>query len=284
MIFLSPPISLRRIGLLALVLGSFSIQAGSSPPPPQSAAASLDELWSLAEQRLAAQALAGIETVTVTDSTAVHERRLLEALCRLQAQPRTATSLHAARDILLELGNSAETPDSVAQMAKFFLARYYEVALPAPDPTTARRTYHALHEKQPKTLIGQLALARVVLLDLAAPPSREGRLNAYAGHDGWDDRFTHPLARRDYHLLMALTGLRYKTDPHSVIHHIERACATGLLRSRTQADLLLGGATMAAQVGKPELARDWRQRFIDENPRDPRKILVGKILSGEVSL
>ncbi|MDR1279603.1 MAG: hypothetical protein LBK99_02125 [Opitutaceae bacterium] len=284
------PVATCIIFLITTAPGPFSVQAGSLPSPPPvpipahaPSPAPLDELWSLAERRLAAQALARIGAETVIDPAGVSERRLLEALCRFQAQPRTATSLHAARDILLELQHSADTPDPVAQMAEFFLARYHEVALPAPDPAAARRAWHALHEKRSGTLIGQLALARMVLLDLAAPPGRNGRLAAYAKCDGWDSRFTHPVSRRDYHMLMALTGLRYEADPHSIIRHVGQACATGLLRSRTRADLLLGGATMAARAGKTELAHEWRQRFINENPKDPRTVLVGKILSGEVS-
>lgn len=264
------------VSLIAAFLGVSPVLSGADP--------ALGELWSFAERRLPAQALAGIETLAATDHTGEPERRLLEAFCRLQAQPRTAVSLYAARDILVELAKSPDTPDPVVRMAEFFLARYHEITLPEPDLAAARRAYHALYEKLPETLIGQLALARVVLLDLAAPSGRNGRLAAYAECDGWDARFTHSVSQRDYHMLMALTGLRYEADPHSIIRHVERACATGLLRSRTRADLLLGGAAMAVRAGEPELARDWRQCFIDENPRDPRKILVGKILSGDVSL
>ncbi|EIP98411.1 hypothetical protein OpiT1DRAFT_02867 [Opitutaceae bacterium TAV1] len=277
MIFTSIPSPPCLIGLLALALCSHSAPAGVERP-------GLDELWSFAERRLAAQVQVGVEGLKKTDDAASRELLLLEALAGLQAQPRTPASLREAQTILRELMQPVSAPDPVTDMAEFFLARSHEIALPAPDPAAARAAYLALAERRPSALTGQLALARVVLLDLATPQTRAERLDAYAKLDGWDDRFTHPLARRDYHLLMALTGLRYEADPHSIIRHVERACATGLLRSRIQADLLLGGAAMAARAGRPELAREWRQRFIDENPRDPRMVLVGKILSGEISL
>lgn len=202
------------------------------------------------------------------------EARLGRAVMLINAQPKTAANISAARELLTAL-RAERGDDEPGIAALFHLARIAQFHGRAPDLAAARRHYQDLIAQHGAHFFGQLArlkLATLLVYDPEDPAPARDRLAAAEalGVANGDAGIA-----RDYHLLMAGAYLRFNESQDRALEHLLAAERTRLVvRDVVRAALYVQIAECARELGRPALARLYYRRFLDEFPRDARGTTV----------
>lgn len=238
------------------------------------------EAWSLVTTlrfEEAADAFARIEGHAGADA-GLRAARLGQATAALQAQPRTESGVRAA---LTELDRLAAEPpaDDVALAAAFLAARVVQDHLSPADPRDAARRFRDLHERHGAHPLGQIAWVRWALLslydgrdpaDTTTPDEQLARIEREGAS------LTHPLALRDFHLLLAYAYPDLAPSDDAMLRHLLAAEATGLLRWQTRRDLYVQIVETALALGESDVARRYFGRYEAAYPRDQRRQLLSE--------
>jgi hypothetical protein len=255
-----------RGGALALALAG-AVQAG--PEPSQ---ARMDP-WELVATLNFSEAGRAFRHQLEQDNEP-RTARLGLALVQLQAQPRKAETVEAVLQSLDELV-ATEPADRVGITAAFLAARVVQRHREPSTPEEAAVRFRALAEAFPTHPLGQLAWVRWALMvlydDALTDASLEERL-ARVEQEG--RALTEPVARRDFHLLLAMVYPHLAPSDEATLRHLLGADATGLLRWQSHRDVYVRIVETALVLNRHDVAQEYLARFITTYPRDPRRQLL----------
>ncbi len=274
---MSAPVSPARTLALVFALAAFSAATRAAADAPASdasatSASALESAWRDASLGLFKDALSAFQDASGP------EARYGEALALLLRQPKTAGNIDRAAALLAEL--AAAAPDTeVGVAARYQLGRVEQVHRVTPDPVAARRIFSELVAAHPDHPLAQRAVVKLALLDLyeRVPETvRRERFDAYAARSAeLGDRG----ARRDLCLLLADTAQRFAYPPGLVLDLLLRADEAGVARRAEQASLCVRIGRLAADAGRPEIARRYLERFLAAYQRDSRRLMIEQQLA-----
>ncbi len=196
------------------------------------------------------------------------------ALARLNAQPRTPSSLAAARrEFEGVVRNHAGTEEAIR--SEYFLARIAQIHAYTPDPAAAREAFLALIATHPDHIFAQLSLAKVAEIELydssLSSEERLPRFNVLAARGG---ALTHWPARRDFHQVMAQSALFFGLPLTLAQRHLLASLEAGFSSPINRANVVFRAAEVAAELGDAPLARRLYDEFLQVLPRDARARLA----------
>ncbi len=236
------------------------------------------EAWAAAATGLFADAHAHFATQAPdSDGVADHEAQLGRAVTLLQLQPKTETRIRAAADVLDTL--LASTSGEIAANARFFRARIEHVHRSTPDLPAAVQHYERLIADHPGHPLAEQAVVKLAIIQLYRQQSRpdlEMRFTEFAART---EDLASTGARRDLHLLLGETALRFNLGERAALDHFLAALEAGILLRSVRADTLVRSGELAVRLGQTDVARHHYQLFLDEFQRDPRRLTITQHLA-----
>lgn len=259
-----------RIGMLLGCMLAAGLHAGEKPPAP-----SLREAWEAAAQGRFAEAQHAFALQTG------REAQLGAALNLLQMQPRTEAKVAQAAEQLAALV-AADPDDQTGISALYFLARIEHIARYTPDLEAAARHYRRLIETHPRHPLAGQAIVKLAIITLYAPDAARTPAETRAHYDAFDartGRLPTLATQRDLHLVLGDAALRLRLGDDLALRHYLAALQAGILRPPLRADTLIKTGELARDLRQTDLARVQLQTFLDEFPRDTRRLAVGDTLA-----
>jgi tetratricopeptide (TPR) repeat protein len=195
------------------------------------------------------------------------------ALTLLMQQPKTASNVNKAAAILETLADGPADADTTVA-ALYHLGRIEQVHRQTPDPDRARRYFHKLIAAAPADFHAELAVVKLAIIDLyedVPAAERRARFDALLPVVA---TLRSPVCRGDLALLLADAALQFGFGDVLALDLLLEAERAGITLELEKADTLVRIAELARENGRPALARDYYQRFLDENKRDNRRKMV----------
>jgi tetratricopeptide (TPR) repeat protein len=266
---------LLLLGLLLLGLGPWSA-AAEELPETEEPNPSL-EAWQQTSRFLFQDAHDTFAKIASKDDSSRADR-LGVAVTRLGLQPRTQRNIQLATAELEAL--IAENPDdNFGMMAKFYLARTYEMHQANPDPEAARQLYWEILQQRPGIAVLEQGASRIALLDLYAAGHDPEALRETAINLGSLAEYLQtPAGQREFHTTMGMTVSELGGDFALALEHMKKAVAIPNPLPQMQSTNILVTAELAKSVGDLKTAREFYQKFVDEFRRDSRNYSVRRLL------
>jgi hypothetical protein len=252
---------LRRLALLWLGLagaGLGALRAGED----------VAAAWELVGRHLANDALAGLQAKRAPGG---REVAFAEAVVRMDSQPVTEAGLKQVEAQLAELAHGS---DEIAEASAYLIGRLHQAHFFAPDYGRAARQYEQLAADHPASYWAQLGLVKLALLQLFLLPEPREPAARVAAAEALLPRVTVPDLRRDLHIVIGRAALFHDQPMDPVLAHLLAADAIGGLTEFKRGELQLQIAELSRRAGHWEQAREFFQRFIDENDVDGRVYTV----------
>jgi hypothetical protein len=207
------------------------------------------------------------------------EARFGEAVTLINLQPKTDPNLDRAA-VLLSAIASANATDDLGLSARYYLARIPQSHRATPDTAAALVIFRELASLDSPHPLAQRAVVQVALLELFEP--RVPAADVRARFDRLAVRgatLTDPSAVRDFNMVMADAALRFKYDDSLALDHLLAADRAGIARAATRRDTWLRIAELARRSGRHDVSKTYYTRFLENFPRDARRLLVQERLS-----
>jgi hypothetical protein len=204
------------------------------------------------------------------------EARFGEAVTLLIQQPKTDRNIRRAFDIFAELSSGA---DELAIASRYHLGRIEQSHRATPDPAAAAEHYRKLVADHPGHPLAELALVKLAIIEfyeVVADDVRRARFDAFLAQV---DSLRTPEHRRDLHVLLADTALRFGYSPEVALEQLLAADKIGFVRPLMRANNWVRIGNLASETGRAEIARDYYTRFLDTFKRDNRRLMVGERLA-----
>ena len=228
----------------------------------------LTAAWELVGRHLANDALAGLQAKQEPGS---REAAFAEAVARMDAQPVTDAGLKRVEERLTEL---ARGNDEIAQASAYLTGRLYQAHFFTPDNARAAQQYEELAAKHPDSYWAQLGLVKLALLKLYVLPEPAEPVARIAEAEALLARLTVPELQRDLHIVIGRAQLFHGQPMDGVLAHLLAADRIGGLGVLKRAELQIQIGELSRRAGRWEQARDYFQRFVDENEVDARVYTV----------
>ncbi len=207
------------------------------------------------------------------------EARFGEAVTLINLQPKTDGNLDGAAELLTEVA-ATDATDDLGISARYFLARIAQVHRFEPDIPTALVYYRELSTLDSSHPLAQRAVVQLALIDLFVPDLPPVDLRArYDALQVRGRSLTDPAARRDFHLVMGTVALRFDLGEDLALDHLLAADAAGVVRAGTRRDNFIRIAELARRLHRNELAATYYTRFLEDFPRDIRRLTISERLA-----
>lgn len=264
---LPPP--LLRLSLLAIATAGLPHLQADTPPAAASPAIAAWQDASVGlfrDSLLAFQSLEGVEA------------RYGQALNLLMRQPKTAGNVDRAAAMLSELA-AAEPDSEIGIGARYYLGRIEQTHRITPDPVAARQIFQELIAAHPAHAYAQQAVVKLAIIDLydrVPAQTRRERFDALAEQaPGLSD----PIARRDLYMLLADTVQRFDYAPSIALELLIRADEIGIARLAERANTWIRIGLIASETERPEIARVYFEKFLNNFIRDGRRHTIEERLA-----
>lgn len=234
-------------------------------------AADLTEAWRLGVQGRFTEAAAAVP------GTADEEARFTRALLLFNRQPRTVADMDEAVTLLTALARDGSTA-AVRARSLYFRARA-ETLRAHEDATAGLKFYEQLWREYPAEMYGQRALVHRLLIALYADEPREVVLAKCAALEREAAALTDKVVRSQFHQVAARGYLHLGGAEPQALAHLLQVDELGVARREAWGDLQVSIGQLAAEQGRPELARTHYERFLQEFPTDPRAYTVRALLA-----
>lgn len=213
------------------------------------------------------------------DPASWREIRLGLAVNLLQLQPKTDGRINDAAALLDEL-LAERTTDPVGIDARYFRARLEHIHRSPAAPAAAIPHYERLITEHPDHPLAGQALVKLALIRLYRPQSDRQRADTFATLSARASGVSSAPARRDLHLVLGEAALRLDLGDQAALDHFLGALDAGIQLHPVRADTLVRIGQLAATLHLPEVSARHYQLFLDEFPRDPRRLAVTQRLDG----
>ena len=250
----TPPVFRLLLFCLGLAVGPAARPAGED----------VTAAWELVGRHLANDALAGLQSNREHGS---REAAFAEAVVLMDSQPVTDGGL---REVAERLGELARGDDEIAQASAYLTGRLYQAHFFTPDYVRAAQQYEQLAARHPASYWAQLGLVKLALLKLYALPEPAEPAARIAAAEALLPRLTRPELQRDAHIVIGRARLFHGQPVDTVLAHLLEADRIGGLAGLKRGELQLQIGELSRRAGHWEQARDYFQRFVDENEVDGR--------------
>lgn len=206
------------------------------------------------------------------------ETRLGEAMTLLQLQPKTERLI--TRSVaLLDALIKENAHDEIGLNARYFRGRIEHIHRTPADPAAALSHYAQLHHDHPTHPLAAQALIKIALIELYQPQPPEALAASF--HTLTEKAHALPpgYGRRDLHLVLGEASLRLGLGDSSARFHFTEALREGISAPTLRADVLVRLGELARILGDTEEARLHYQAFLDQFPRDSRRLMISQRLS-----
>lgn len=195
----------------------------------------------------------------------------------LVKQPRTASNIRTARDLLLKAGAADTASADETALALYLLARVELDHLDPAQPDSARARLEQLRREHPAHPLADHAAVELAY-QLAYPPAGAD-IGALPAIETLLASVKDPGATRDLHALIAGLLLRLRDDRAGALPHFLAARAIGFEQPLRNAESDLTIANLARETGDAALARRHYAAFIAAAPRDVRADTARRLLA-----
>ena len=196
-----------------------------------------------------------------------------EALCLLNAIPKTSGNIKLADGIFAELAEGPEE-DAVTRRALYHRGRIQQIHIRVPDWEKATALYREMIERWPGEVFTQFAIVKLATIQLYEPTSPAEKRRRYTELAALESQLGFAPARRDFHYVLGVACLSLELSKERALYHLmayeEAGIAFPFIRINTYCRI---GVT-AKQLGRFELAAAYFRKFIAASPRDPRTQMI----------
>ncbi|WP_043582739.1 tetratricopeptide repeat protein, partial [Geminisphaera colitermitum] len=205
------------------------------------------------------------------------EARFGEAITLLLTQPKTDANIERAAQLLNKIIEQNPT-DTQGIIARYHLGRLEQAHRTPANLEAAAAHYRQLRKTAPNHPLAEEALVKLGIIELYAPSlTDEARLKLHRHYAAQANQLTSNSARRDLHFLLAQVAQRYRFSKTLTLDHYLAADKEGILRTATRADVYVSILTLARDLNRPALARQYCDRFLAEYLRDNRRYMIEEI-------
>lgn len=264
------PRTLRSI--MAVALGTVVCAAASAAP-----GSSLHDAWAAAAAGVFPEAHA-LFSQAGSEAVFPREAKLGQALTLLRLQPKTERRIASAADLLDQLIEEDST-DAVGVEARYFRARVEHVHRMPPRPRAAVQHYEELIRSHPKSALAGQAWVKLALIELYDPESARSPAETFTRFAEQAAEIESSSARRDLHLVLGEAALRLSLGETEALEQFVAASRLEPRLRPTRADTLVRIGELASALGRGETARSHYRLFLEEYPRDPRRLAVAQHLA-----
>ncbi|MBK8858871.1 MAG: hypothetical protein IPN11_14655 [Opitutaceae bacterium] len=234
----------------------------------------LEQAWRLGAQGLFTEATAALDGVAAKEE----EARFTTALLLFNRQPRTEADLEAAIGLLSALTKEGTTP-ALRARSLYFRARAETLRTREGSPAAIVRLYEQLWREYPAQPFGQRALIHLLLFALYADEPRESVLAKAEKIEQQAEGLTDPVVRSQFHQVAARGYLHLGKAEARALEHLLKVSELGVARREAAGDLHVSIGQLAAELGRPALAREHFRAFLQEFPNDPRVYTIKALLA-----
>lgn len=262
----------RRL-LPALVALAAPLFASVSSAPEETPAARSP--WDLVALGLLDEARTAFDALPAGDRAA----RFGRAVTLLNIQPKTDANLDRAAGLFSSVADE-RGDDDLGVSSRYYLARIPQLHRVKPDDRAALALYRELAALRSPHPLAQRALVHIALIELFEPrlPADELRTR-FADLASRGETLSDPSALRDFHLVMGDAALRFGLGDDTVLEHLLAADRAGLVRATSRRENWIRIAETARIAGRPGIAAAYYRRFLDDSPRDARRLAVKERLA-----
>lgn len=261
---------IRGPGLWCAVWGAGGLAAVNGA----TAGEELEPAWRLGAQGRFTEAAKALDGV----ASKAEETRFTEALLLFNRQPRTEADLAAAIALLSTLTSEGATP-ALRARSLYFWARAETLRTREESPVSAVRLYEQLWREYPAQPYGQRALIHLLLNALYADEPREAVLAEAERIEQQAEGLTDPVVRSQFHQVAARGYLHLGKAEARALEHLLKVSELGVARREAAGDLHVSIGQLAAELGRPALAREHYRAFLQEFPNDPRVYTIKELLA-----
>jgi hypothetical protein len=198
------------------------------------------------------------------------------AVSLLARQPISPEQVAESRTIFAGLAEGGT--DDVALGARYFLGRIAQHHQAPADPAEAARQYRRLLAEHEASGWAQVALSRLVLLELYPADAAVTPAARVAAGEQLLARAHLPVAQSELHLVLADAIFYYDLPAAAALPHLLAAEKLRCLDQPTRADTVIQIAEVSGLTGDRVQARRFYETFLTEFPLDQRRFMVGQKL------
>lgn len=197
------------------------------------------------------------------------ERKLGEAITRLNRQPRTKGNLDGALAQFNELIEENPT-DHIGASAKYYAGRIWEMFLDPIDLKKARSIYLELVEANLGHAIGELAAGQIALIDIYQDITEAEALERVKELEKLESYLQTPLGRRHFHSSVGLSLIDRKINTREALRHLVAAEAIGIERRQLEIEVLIALGELNILFDQPSEALLYFEKYLTKYRRDVR--------------
>lgn len=228
-------------------------------------------VWHLASRGLSEEAYARFSRLAKSGGDN-RETKFGVAITLLNIQPKTSWNIERAYGLLEDL-RDGDSSDETGISAQYFLGRIDQIHRSSPDRKSAGRHYTDLIEQHGEHPLAQLAIIKLGILELYSPSSKDVAAVLFRT-EAKAELLTDPIARRDFHILLAEAYERFTQSKSKSLEHLLGAQEADPSIRRLDPDFTLRIADLARELGKYKLAIRSYREFIGSFQRDARRYQV----------
>lgn len=262
------------IAALSLSLSANAASDTSATPATEVTGPNLELAWRDASMGLV------VEARQAFVQAEGREARFGEAVTLLLTQPKTDSNIERAAQLLNKIIEQNPT-DSQGILARYYLGRLEQAHRTPPNLEAASAHYRELLKTAPDHPLAEEGLVKLGIIELyGADLTDEARLKLHREYAGRADKLKSSSARRDLHFLLAQVAQRYRFSKLITLEHFLAADKEGIQRTATRADVYVSILTLARDLNRPTLSRQYCDRFLAEYLRDNRRYMIEEIKRG----
>lgn len=264
------PIPLCLFPALLILAATSRLLADQSPPP---------SAWDNAALGLLKEAHASFAKQPAED----REARFGEAVTLINLQPKTDANLDRAAALFTAIAAS-NAADHLGISSRYFLARIPQVHRVTPDVSAALVIFRELATLDSPHPLAQHAVVQLALIELFEPgiPPDEIRTR-FERLSTRGVSLNEPSAIRDFNLVMGDAALRFKLGDAIALDHLLAGERAGIARAGTRRDTWIRIAELARRTGRTDIATSYYNLFLENFPRDARRLMVKERLAALTS-
>jgi tetratricopeptide (TPR) repeat protein len=230
--------------------------------------------WTLASQYRFNEARSEFRRLEKSEDEEMRRRaKYGHAIALLNAIPKSVGKIEKAEQLLHELSDRAGN-DPITIRSVYHLGRIKELHQRDPDRPAAAEYYWRMIREWPEDPFTQIAIVKLVTMQIYEPTSREEKLRRYAELELLHRFLTLPSARRDYNYILGVACLSLEISKEKALNHLLECVDAGIKSPRMRLNTYCRIGVTAKQLGQFELAREYFNRFLDKAPRDLRTRMV----------
>ena len=221
---------------------------------------------------------AAADELGATREPSTREQRLAHAVALLNRQPRTPGTIDAAAGRLAEIVTE-KSSDDVGRWARFFNARIAQLHRQPADAVRASAIFRELIAEDVSHPAAQRALLKLAVLLVYDPDVEPDRARGFRAAEELGAQLADDAGRAELRLMLGRAAIFFRLPAEVCIAHLQAALESGVATPFLRAATLFALGEFARESGRRDLALTSYRRFLAENQRDQRVMLVREHLA-----